>query len=447
MTNIKKNKRYETVKYKDIKGIRKDLKSGKFYVEKYIRGKRYSQTFSRLADAADWKKNFHPSLSLKSVSKPKRKRTLDKVPHCFEAHISSREIKKINGNNLGYTFFDVWSLFFEKHVQTLEESTKERWLKDVAYFSRLMDLEMIHFDADLISNHLFNLKELALKNPKSKRCNFDNHLKDFKTILNWYKENCDEYFVNPILKRHYKEGFIKKTPKRRKKMKEHELLSFFEALEKDSLFWRDFAETQFFFSSRVQEPAGLLVSSIDFISRTVMIENVLVWSRENKRFLYLKDSPKNEENCEITLNNRVLEILQRRVNDRPKREYKVCPKSGVKLNLVFHLDGEPLSYRQIQYHYDKALKVAGLSDKYGSTHIMRHSMANMVRDKLGLDSAQAVGRWKSRDLVENVYTEMPDHVGAEARMKIESLLYGNTDEMPPQDPNPRIQSGLKLVKS
>ncbi len=289
-------------------------------------------------------------------------------------------------------------------------------------------------------------KAFAFENPKSRRFNFDNDLKNLKAILNWYRENYDEQFVNPILKRHKSEGFINKISKKKKKLKKHELLAFFEALESDSLFWRDFAETQFYCASRVQEVAGLLISSVDFVSRTLDIENVMVWGLD-KKFLYLKDSPKNDEDREVSLNDKLYEILQRRFKDRSTKSFQVCKNTGAKLNLVFHINGRPLTYREIQYRYNKALTKAGLRNKYSSTHIMRHTMANMVRSRLGLDSAQAVGGWKTRELVENVYTETPSHVGAKARNEIENFLCEGTDNIAIKDPVQISCTGLKLMEN
>lgn len=118
---------------------------------------------------------------------------------------------------------------------------------------------------------------------------------------------------------------------------------------------------------------------------------------------------------------------------------------------MFHQNGVPLSYREIQYRYNKALKKAGLDDKFSSTHIMRHTMANMVRSQLGLDSAQAVGGWKTRDLVENVYTETPTHIGGEARVEIEKFLYKakstEVKQNHAQKEKNHAQNFLKIVKN
>ena len=68
---------------------------------------------------------------------------------------------------------------------------------------------------------------------------------------------------------------------------------------------------------------------------------------------------------------------------------------------------EPLSYRQITYQYERALKRAGIKTVSG-THFLRHSAANIVRENsLSLDLAQAMTGHKSRRLVETVYTKTP----------------------------------------
>lgn len=442
---MSKNKRYETVTYRGVKGIRKDLKSGSFYVEKYIRGQRFNSTFSDIKDAADWKKNFHPSLALETSKMSKVKESAQKRLGAIREKVPQNVIKKVNGNDLGLTFSDIWELYKEDYLTTIQSSSMMRRLQDAHFYEELMNVKMVHFNADVISEHIEVRKKKALLNPKSRRFNFDNDLKNLKAVLNWYRNEYDEQFVSPILRKHYTEGVIRKIPKKKKKLKKHELLAFFEALEKDSLFWRDFAETQFFLSSRVQEPAGLLRQHVDLVSRVIEIENVMVWGRD-KKFMYLKDSPKNGEDREAGINDRLFEIMQRRLSDQPRKGWEVCPKSGIVLELVFHLKGKPLSYRQIQYHYNKALKRAGLSHKYSSTHIMRHTMANMVRSQLGLDSAQAVGGWKTRDIVENVYTEIPTHIGAEARSEIEDFLYKKNQNPTTPTPNNKSCTGLKLVK-
>ena len=84
---------------------------------------------------------------------------------------------------------------------------------------------------------------------------------------------------------------------------------------------------------------------------------------------------------------------------------------------------KPLEYRRIQYRYNKALKVAGLHPEFSSTHILRKAMANIVRQTMGLEAAQAVGGWKSREIVEKIYTdEAPSSLNKDAVNSVEKIL-------------------------
>ncbi len=418
----KKQKRYESVSYKGVRGIRKDLTSNKFLVQKYIRSKRYSASFDSLKEAADWKKNFHPSLNLKPLSSLKNMKLKSRLSNLgleFKYHES---IKIKNGNDFGYTFSNVWELYVSKHLSTVEKSTFDRKIQNAKlFYDKLMRVPMVEFTGDFISEYLLIKKEEAIQN-NSRRCNFNDDLKSLKAVLNWYRENIDAQFVNPILRRHKQEGIIKKIPKKKKKMRKHELISFFEELEKDNPFWRDVAETQFYFSGRIQEVAGLQWDSIDFVDGIIEIENVCVWGPK-KKFQYLKDSPKNGEERFVPMTRRLNSILQKHFERRkPSRVEDQRIGKVVSCDFVFHLEGQPLDYRQIQYRYNKALKKAGLSHKFSSTHILRHSMANLVRERMGIEHAQAVGGWKTRELVEHVYTDRPAHLTEDALRNIEDFM-------------------------
>jgi len=51
------------------------------------------------------------------------------------------------------------------------------------------------------------------------------------------------------------------------------------------------------------------------------------------------------------------------------QEWKL--RSGVRSGLLFKIDGQIITYRQIQYKYDHALKRAKLP--FRATHILRHA--------------------------------------------------------------------------
>ena len=89
----------------------------------------------------------------------------------------------------------------------------------------------------------------------------------------------------------------------------------------------------------------------------------------------------------------------------------------------------------------------GLVDRFGSTHILRHSMANLVRERMGLDHAQAVGGWKTRALVENVYTEQPAHLTKSALENIEHFMQEERDSKTCKTGNLASGNHLRLVKN
>ena len=416
-------KRYVSVSYRDVKGIRQDVKSQTFIVEKRIRGERFSATFDNIREAADWKKNFHPAANFKPLGSSFKKNISKSLSELSALRKRQALDMTKNGKDLGYLFGDVWKIYLGIQNSHMEYGSYQRLVYRGQYFFKgLMGAEMVALTSDFLSDYLVLEKEKSVNSSKSHRYNFDDDLKALKTFLNWYRENMDSMFVNPVLKRHKLEGVIRKIPKRKKKLRRHELVAFFNALGAEGSFWRDLAEVQFYLSGRVQEVAGLQWSSVDFIDGIIDIENVAVWD-SGKRFCQLKGCTKNGEERKVPMTERLFVILQERLKCRRPSTFKdVVRETMVPGDFVFHLDGKPLKYRTIQHHYNVALKRAGLGDKYSSTHILRHSMANMVRERMGIEHAQAVGGWKSRHLVEHVYTERPAHLTRDALENIEDFM-------------------------
>lgn len=377
------------VKIKDSKGIRKDTITNSFLATKYINGKEYSKTFKSLKKAINWRINFHPA-----VPEPILKK---KVEERFNIVESMRITSKPNGEDLGYSFKDVWGLYQKSHFPLLEKSSRERHLSKEAQIAPLMNFSMVEMTASLIDWLVGQIRERAIKD-KSSRYNFDNELVFLKSFFNWYRENYDALFVNPVLKRHFAAGVIKKVVRKSKKLRPEELVSFFKELNP---FWRDFAETQFYMGARVGEVAGLQAESVYLGDKEIRVQHTAVFSYQTKKFDYLKEYPKNGEISYASMNERLCEIMARRL-------------PLVVKGFVFHNGGDPFSYRQIQYQYNSALKRAGLADKYSSTHIMRHSMGTITRNVTGsIDSAQAVTRHKDSKTAEK-YSSMPTRANREA---------------------------------
>lgn len=349
-------------KYKKLpnyKGIKKDLENERYLAIKYINGKEYSRKFDGLREAINWRANFHPSVSQHIIENKLQNSTL--------SALVGRANVKLNGEDLGYHFRDVWNLYTTLYLPSLEKSSQWYYLTKKSFFLPLMNFKMVEVTANLLDTFVSNHKAQAVKT-RSKRHNFDRCLACLKAILNWYRENYDALFVNPVLPRHKQAGIIRDLTKKSKKLRPEELIAFFQELPP---FWRDFAEAQFYMGARVSEVAGLQVASVNLKELEICIQYVVIWSYETKKFEYLKEIPKNGEISYASMNKKLEEIIRRRLP---------LAANG----FLFHLDGKPMSYRQIQYQYNLALERAGLSKQYSSTHIMRHSMGTITRKVMSL---------------------------------------------------------------
>lgn len=414
------NKRF--VALKNYTGIRKDTLTGKYIARKYVDKKEYSESFSKISDAVHWRRNFHPLLTNSEISKSS---SVEDIITKSSYKVQTR----MNGVDQRFTLAQVWELYQKQYFPILEQQTIDDRLKFAKYFfPDLMSLKMVEITPELIDALIDKKVREAKKISNPRRKNFDNDLKCLKALLNWYRENYDGMFVVPILKRHYIAGIVKNVPKRNvKKMTLEQVQLFLESFDSD--FWRDFAEFHFFMAGRSQEVGGLQWESIDFKKGKMLVSDVAIWA-ESKRFVRLKETPKNGEERVVYLNNRMTQILKRRKEQKSnilcefKRE-----STGERLNFVFEIDGQPVTYRAIQYNYNKALKKAGLFSQFKSTHILRKAMANIVRQEMGLDAAQAAGGWKSREVVEKTYTDAPNELNKKAVEFVEKLVVGGSEEL------------------
>ncbi|MBT7765972.1 MAG: tyrosine-type recombinase/integrase, partial [Bdellovibrionales bacterium] len=384
-------------KLKSYKGIKKDNSNGRYLAVKYINKKEYSKKFDSLRDAINWRASFHPSLAPEVLEN-----SLKDSNHIF----SNKPQVKLNGEDLGYYFNDVWKMYKELYLPSLEKSSQEHRLAKESFLGPLMSHKMVEMTANLIDVHVAKQKNVASK-INGRRHSFDDDLKVLKAILNWYRQNYDPLFMNPVLPRHKTAGIIKPNKRKNKKMKPEEVIAFFNQLE---LFWRDFAETQFYMAARVSEVAGMQVSSVDFFEKIITVSHVAVWDRVSKQFSYLKEFPKNGEERYVFMNERLADIMNRRI-----------PNS--KNGYVFHQSGDPLRYKQIQYQYNSALKRAGLFPEYSSTHIMRHSMGTITRRVTGsLDATQAVTGHKDIRMAQH-YASLPSEANKHAVTEVQKFMF------------------------
>lgn len=362
------NKRYKRV----CTGIRQDVISGHYQAIKVLNGKQAVETFKSLREAKNWFKSYTPKIKTCTITK-----------------------------TLGSTLGEALALYLENHVAHLASNTRQTVNRRLTAFynKEIKQIEITAINSQMIDDYLKRCIVHSSSKGLSdcKRSSYTSELKLSRTFFNWYSANYNETLVNPIKRRHFAMGNVRANNPKRRKLTKVEIQLFFKNLHGMFL---GLAKIQFFTASRISEVAGLHWTSVNEANSTLTIKHCLVWSHSTKKFLEIKETPKNETERVCYINPAIAMALDNR-------------KKAMNGPLVFHENGMPLSYRQIQYQYRKALIKSGLND-VTSSHFLRHSAANLVRSLGGLDLAQSITGHKHRLIVEKTYTEMPNNLQREA---------------------------------
>lgn len=369
------------MRYKKLpkhKGIYQDSKSAKFYCQKRINKKLHSETFTSLKEALWWMKEFDPT---KEIFK-----------------VRSKNFNECNGRH-SVPFLEVVEQYKEEVYPTLLNSSREERDRKIEYLEPIFGENMLRMNPQVVTDLLLELRKKAT----SRRCNFNHELKTLNIIFNWYKDNRDFTFTNPINTGHRKLSKVKDVPERKRKMEIEELVLFFNSMREINALGGTFArlaEFQFKLALRIQEAAAFcLIDQMDFTSGEIEIDRSISWSRKEAGNHELKMRTKTGvvKHCKASEGIRVLVLEQA----------NLCPNN--ESSFLFHDHGKMLTYRQIQRAYNTGLSKAGLSKKYSSTHIMRHTMAKHTRSQFGIDHAQAVGGWGDVKTAE-LYSGSPETV-------------------------------------
>jgi integrase len=356
-------KRYKSLSHK---GVRKDIKTGTYNARKLIERKMYSRNFPVLLDAKKWLNEFHPLIE--------------------GGH-----------TDLSPTFTEIHKLYDKEIITQLEFATKEtKRAKGRVFIADFGKVKVSKLNFDFFKSYFMNKKLEALDNPN--RYSFDLEIKELKAIFNWYREFKDYTFIVPLTKAHIKIGKVRKKIPKNKKMTLSQVERFLLAFEDD--LYRDLAIAQFFTCSRVSEVAGIQFKSINLNDFLLTIKDVVVWDK-GKRFVELKPYTKNNEMKLIEISSPLLKVINKRATLKFSDS-----------DYLFHINGEALSYRKIQHHYNKAFKKAGLD--FSGTHTLRHSMASIARQLTGsIDSVQSLTGHKSSRQAEH-YSGLTHHAQSSA---------------------------------
>lgn len=349
----------DTRKGISVKTIRSGIRlkeNGKYYATKSFGKKRYYREFDTEREAIKWRRDFHPLLS------PQRPRN----------RIIPTVSDQSNGKDKFINFGEVIEKYQKGFLKSLTAYTQYKKIQRLSNFTHnIQTVPMCAMGPEVITNHLESMRLLIIK--KSRRCNFDKELKDISSIFNWYKENIDFTFVNPVTKVHYKLGKIKDIAPKQKDMDMEEFVEFASHL---SPMFNSMAIVMLLWALRVGEAAAISDDAINYKKKEAFIYNVVTWIKGHPD---PKKGTKTGADAKMPITPEIEIELRKLQANRPK---------GCKY--LFHHKGKLLRYDMILKEFNRALKEAGLP--YSGTHVIRHTMATITRKNLGLDAAQAILR-------------------------------------------------------
>lgn len=376
----------KTVKYVPVPkhpGIFRHTSTGRYQARIAINGKQSKESFDTLFDARVWRSTFDGEKSA---------------------------IKKGVTATLG----EVWEKMQKEHFPILAISTQQIWkrrftLLEDFYNFRMEEITSSEFTEWVTKKVSFFRSEEYTDGSRgeAKRCNLDNELNLFVTIFNWYKQHKDYEaeavnLVNPVRLSHKRLGFIRAKPVKNKSITLDAALQFFSCLKP---LYRDLALFQYFTASRISEAAGLQWKRVDFDNRTITIMETCRWGMDSKLYEGLNEFPKNREPRTAYMTDELMSVLKRRL------PFKVDD-----CGFVFHVEGRPLDYSNIQVHYRSGQRVSRIP--YTGTHILRHGMAKLARQVGGgLDAVIAMTGHKDFKLADH-YSKLDNEFQKEVSEKI-----------------------------
>jgi integrase len=291
----------------------------------------------------------------------------------------------------------------------LKENTKIQYEKCLSFYDSILGLPIEDIKPFVIDNLISEWRK-DLKKYKSIRTSFKKELETLTYIFNWYQGNYDEASLAiPFKDRHFRRIQIKESKQAtRKFMTDDEASSFLAEIKKEGSVFYALALTQIRQMMRISEVCAMKWKNLNFKNRSYTLCEHMIWPRIGGALPYIGAGTKNVkggEGFELNLFREVAEALR----EIPK--HPGC-------DLIFHHNGEMLTYRQVQYRFDKSFARAGLP--FRSTHVLRHSGATSFYNASGdLLALQQMGTWSNSRMPQH-YAKVMSTKAKDAIEKMES---------------------------
>lgn len=298
------------------------------------------------------------------------KRSFDTFADAKDFRAKSHQVKDVVRESLKpkstMTFKQLAERWAADILPHLEPTTQARYRSYLKHFEILNGIEVEKIDPPAIDSWISYVKRpeyLAQLNVT--RCGFEHEFTVLRGILNYYASRFNRNYRLPFLRDHNKMLKVREKEEIRKDLSVEEFKRFLAALadillgtEHEVIYY--IALAQYAIYGRIQDAAALYCEDFDFQRGKIYVRRKIQWARVKGEVDRISQGSKANGGKEIPMNDFAARIF---------REWIL--KSGVRSGLLFTYRGEIVTYRQIAFRYDQALKAAKLP--FRGTHLIRHA--------------------------------------------------------------------------
>lgn len=349
-----KNRRYVSTPYSGIFKVQaKDEKTGK-WVEP-LRGAKFLT------------RRYVNSVDGKQVQIKKHFETIAEAKAFRNGTPVEKEQEQMKKPSDRMTFRELVEDWKEHWLPNKDLSTQIRYKSYLKHFDFFMNLAVDEIAPIQIDKWITRLKHPEyLKTQHSTRCSYDHEFTVLRGILNYYSSRFNRNYRLPFIKDHNEMLRVRTKPKIKKDLTVDQFKAFVQALRGICLNtkWEAIyylALMQYGIYGRIQDAAALSYEDFDFVNNKVSVNKKVQWLRAKGFKDRIVDGSKTNDGKILSpIPELAIQVF---------REWLI--RSGVRSGGLFHIDGEIMTYRQIENRYTQALRMAGLP--FSATHILRHA--------------------------------------------------------------------------
>lgn len=314
------------------------------------------------------------------------------------------------------TFEELCQGWVKNWLPSVNIATQLRYKRYLKHFQFLFKTQVVDIDPTLIDAWIAFVKQPDyVAGCHSTRCDYEQEFKVLRAILSYYSSRCNRNYRLPFLKDHLKMLKVKEKVAVKKDLTVEQFTGFAKELRRlcEHTRWEPIyylSLMQYAIYSRIQEPAALYVEDFDLVNNRLEVKRKVQWLREKGYAPRIVDGSKSNGGKIFTP---IPELAVRVLKEWMLR-------SGTRSGLLFTINGEVISYRQIQHKYNQALRNVKLP--FRATHILRHaSLAEAYSATKNILAVKELAGHSSLKTTER-YAKVRDEQMADAQHKMDQRL-------------------------